>query len=80
MRAYRARFPVDATVRVADVETLRSFARPIWKLHHPLASEQLALAGQTAVVARVTFFHGGDVLYELVGVPGTWHEACLRDP
>lgn len=28
-------------------------------------------------MASVTFYHGGDELYELKGVPGLWHEACL---
>ena len=23
-------------------------------------------------------YHGGDVLYVLENVPGTWHEDCLR--
>ena len=27
---------------------------------------------------RVGYYHGGDVLYELEGVPGVWHEVCLR--
>ena len=27
---------------------------------------------------RVGFYHGGDALYELEGVPGVWHEVCLR--
>jgi hypothetical protein len=28
-------------------------------------------------VQEVGFYHGGDVLYQLRGVPGTWHECCL---
>jgi hypothetical protein len=25
----------------------------------------------------VGFYHGGDVLYVLEGIPGVWHESCL---
>jgi hypothetical protein len=35
-------------------------------------------AGCTARVRDVGFYHGGDALYHLEGVPGTWHEACLH--
>jgi hypothetical protein len=26
----------------------------------------------------VAFYHGGDVLYTLDDIPGTWHEACMH--
>jgi hypothetical protein len=32
------------------------------------------------MVTSVRYYHGGDVLYELEGIPGIWHEACLTSP
>jgi hypothetical protein len=49
-----------------------------WKLHHELEPQQLNFANKIAKVKSVGFYHGGDELYELKGVPGTWHEQCLR--
>ena len=48
-----------------------------WRWHHPLESERLQFAGNEATVDSVAFYHGGDVLYTLHGIPGIWHEACL---
>ena len=39
---------------------------------------QLNCTGQVAEVESVGFYHGGDVLYKLKGMPGTWHERCLK--
>jgi hypothetical protein len=39
--------------------------------------EQFEYADSIAVVEMVSFYHGGDVLCELIGVPGIWHECCL---
>lgn len=64
-------------VRIADADELRDF-RDKWRLHNPLTEAQLGFAGDLAVVAEVGFFHGGDALYRLEGVPGVWHEVCLR--
>jgi hypothetical protein len=74
---YKEEFPVGTRVRVADRDSLEEFART-WKLHHPLEAQQLERAGTAAVVASVGFYHGGDGLYQLEGIPGTWHEICLR--
>ena len=52
--------------------------RKTWKWHHPLQEEQLRYSGATSVVQDVGFYHGGDELYELEGIPGIWHEACLE--
>ena len=49
-----------------------------WKSQHNLKPEQLGFADEIASVSSVGFYHGGDELYELEGVPGLWHEACLR--
>jgi hypothetical protein len=75
---YDADFPVGSTVRIANREVLERFLPPIWPYHHPLSPDQLALAGQTATVLDVGFYHGGDEVYQLKGLPGTWHEACLE--
>jgi hypothetical protein len=74
--AYKEEFPVGTTVRVVDRAELEAFVQT-WTLHDPLQSGQLAFAGATARVASVGFYHGGDELYSLEGVPGIWHEACL---
>jgi hypothetical protein len=74
---YKEEFPVGTHVRVANRDSLEEFART-WKLHHPLEPQQLERAGATATVTSVGFYHGGDELYQLEGVPGTWHEICLR--
>jgi len=73
---YKEAFPIGSRVRIADLRELTEFRRS-WKYHHPLEEGQLAFAGIPATVADVGFFHGGDVLYELSGVPGQWHECCL---
>ena len=77
MPAYKELFPVGSSVRVTAPDRLDEFHRT-WRFHHPLAGEQLAFAGRQAIVRRVSFYHGGDVLYELERVPGVWHEACLE--
>jgi hypothetical protein len=77
MAPYKEEFPVGSIVRIVDVAELREFQRN-WKNHHKLVSEQLEYAGRIAVVERVMFYHGGDVLYELNCLPGIWHEQCLR--
>jgi hypothetical protein len=74
--SYNEEYPVGKTVRIVDKEQLESFFRE-WKYHHPLQPLQLQYAGRVARVANVMFYHGGDELYELVDVPGIWHEECL---
>lgn len=79
MPAYNEQFPVGTRVQIAPQARLDQFKRA-WRYHHPLTVEQLAFAGQPAVVLAVGFYHGGDVLYELEGIPGMWHEECLVSP
>jgi hypothetical protein len=74
--AYNAEFPAGTHVRIVDRNHLEEFKRT-WHYHHPLTDEQLAYAGQRAQVKAVGFYHGGDELYTLAGVPGLWHECCL---
>jgi len=76
MALYKEEFPVGSMVRIADAQWLQEFQRT-WKYHHKLDPEQLNYAGQVGKVEKVGFYHGGDVLYELRSVPGTWHEQCL---
>jgi hypothetical protein len=73
---YKAAFPKGAKVRVADRQFLERFMAE-WKYHHKLQAEQLAYASIVATVEKVGFYHGGDVLYNLMDIPGIWHEQCL---
>ena len=75
-RPYIEQFPVGTRVRIVDHAQLERF-RADWHYHHPLAPEQRAYAGHDAAVREVSFYHGGDVLYVLDGIPGIWHEGCL---
>ncbi len=77
MPLYDALYPIGTRVRIADRDVLEQF-RASWHYHNPLDDEQLAYADQPATVKKVGFYHGGDVLYELDGIPGTWHEQVLR--
>lgn len=76
MEPYKEAFPTGSQVRVADRPVLEQFLKT-WKFHNPLEAEQLAFAGKSAKVAKVGFYHGGDPLYVLDGIPGIWHEQCL---
>jgi hypothetical protein len=71
-----AEFEVGSQVRVADRTFLESFLEE-GQYHNELEPEQLDYAGRVASVVRVEFFHGGDEIYTLEGIPGVWHEECL---
>jgi len=73
---YKENFPKGSRVQIVGRGALEEFKRE-WKYHHPLSEEQLQYAGALGIVESVGFYHGGDVLYWLEGIPGTWHEACL---
>jgi hypothetical protein len=73
---YREEYRVGTTVRVRELPELERFQQD-WKWHHPLQENQLEHAGRSARVTKVSFYHGADELYELEGIPGTWHEQCL---
>ena len=73
---YEAEFPAGTLVRVAGIEALQTF-QASWRWHHPLVPEQLRFAGQQARVTEVSYYHGGDELYVLEGLPGIWHEQGL---
>ena len=76
MPPYEALYPAGTRIRVAARDSLERF-REEWKYHDPLELFQLAWADREAIVSSVGYYHGGEVLYRLDGVPGTWHEQCL---
>jgi hypothetical protein len=76
MKPYEESFPAGSQVQIADRSVLEQFLKT-WRFHNPLKAEQLAFAGREAKVASVGFYHGGDPLYVLEGIPGVWHEQCL---
>jgi hypothetical protein len=71
-----AEFEVGTEVRIADRAFLEEFLEA-GQYHNELEPEQLEFAGRTAKVHNVSFFHGGDEIYALEGIPGVWHEECL---
>jgi hypothetical protein len=73
---YNAEFAEGSRVRVVGRDVLERFMRD-WRWHNPLQENQLQFAGSVAVVQAVSFYHGGDELYQLAGIPGVWHERCL---
>lgn len=75
-KPYEARYSQGTRVRIKSRAELEEFARA-WRFHNKLTDEHLVHAGQEALVAGVGFYHGGDPLYELEGVPGLWHEENL---
>jgi hypothetical protein len=73
---YREEYPVGTRIRIASRPVLEEFKRA-WKLHNKLQREQLEYAGRDGTIKSVGFYHGGDELYQIEGVPGIWHECCL---
>ena len=73
---YKEEYAKGSKVRIRDRNQLQDFVAT-WKYHNKLQSEQLEFAGVIATVKSIGYYHGGDVLYWLEGVPGTWHEVCL---
>jgi hypothetical protein len=74
---YKEEFPKGSMVKIASRSALEEFLKT-WKLHNKLQPQQLSYAGQIAEVESVGFYHGGDELYQLKGIPGIWHEECLE--
>ena len=79
MPAYEAAYAEGVSVAILPRRELELF-RETWLFHHKLEVDQLVFAGRIARVKSIGYYHGGDVLYELEGVPGIWHEQCLRLP
>ena len=76
-KPYVAEFPVGTLVRTKDRSKLERFAAE-WKFHDPLTAEQIEFANASSTVEELGFYHGGDPLYKLAGLPGVWHEECLE--
>lgn len=74
---YKEEFPKGSRVKIADRSALGEFLKT-WRLHNKLQPEQLEYADQVVEVDSVGFYHGGDEIYMLKGVPGIWHEQCLE--
>jgi hypothetical protein len=74
---YKADFPIGTRVKIADRAELEHFLHE-WKHHNPLQVEQLAFAGRAGTITDLGYYHGGDELYQLEGIPGVWHECCLH--
>lgn len=74
---YNAEYQTGTSVRIETRQALEAFVRE-WKWHHPLQPNQLSFADAVARVKEVSFYHGGDELYQLEGIPGLWHEENLR--
>jgi hypothetical protein len=74
---YNAAFPEGTKVCIKDKAFLERFLEE-WKYHHPITEEYMQYAGVTTTVSSIAFYHGGDELYELNGVPGIWHKQCLE--
>jgi hypothetical protein len=72
------KYAVGTLVRIRPRAVLEAYLRPQWKNHHPLQTEQLEYAEHTAKVASYGMYHGGNVLYQLAGIPGIWHEVCIE--
>ena len=72
----KVEFEVGTEVRIADRGFLEEFLEA-GQYHNELEPEQLDYAGRIARVKEVSFFHGGDEIYTLEGIPGNWHEECL---
>jgi hypothetical protein len=77
MPRYNPIFAVGSNVRIMDRASLEYFKR-IWKSHNNLKQAQLEYADRVAKVTNFGIYPGGDILYELEGVPGFWHEECLE--
>jgi hypothetical protein len=74
---YNALYPRGTKVRIASFEDLEAF-RKQWTSHNKLTAEQLEYAGCEATVEDLGYYFGGDTIYKLADIPGTWHEQCLR--
>lgn len=78
MTPYKEKYPAGSKVKIAARPKLDIFYSD-WRYHNKLTRDQLDYAGRPAEVHAVSFYHGGDVLYQLKDVPGIWHEQCLED-
>ena len=75
MPAYHEAFLNGEVVRVANESTLRAFQERWRGYHHNIQESQIAYAGKVCEVLAISYYHGGDCLYELdhwvLDEPGT---------
>jgi hypothetical protein len=68
-------FPEGSHVRIVDRASLGEFRNE--RAFHTPAPRATRIWRTERRLGAVFFYHGGDELYELAGVPGVWHETCL---
>jgi len=74
---YVEEYPRGSLVKIQSRTFLEHFLET-WEYHNPLDARQLRYANKIGKVQSVGFYHGGDELYQLEGIPGIWHEQCLQ--
>jgi hypothetical protein len=79
MPAYHSVFLRGENVKIKPPEFLRQYLAPDWRWHNPLDSDNLKFAGGVFAVVDIGYFHGGEVMYELQGIRGFWHEDSVED-
>lgn len=71
------KYTQGTSVRIRSREQLDEISRRA--NHQPrIEPQQLAFAGQIAMVKWSGLYHGGGYVYQLDGVPGYWHERVLE--
>jgi hypothetical protein len=73
---YKEEFQIGSLVKIADRGALEDFVRN-WRLRNRLQPEQLDHAGKIGKIKSGGFYHGGDELYQIEGIPGIRHGQCL---
>ena len=73
--SYKEAFQKGSRVQISDRPLLENFMTT-WKYRHKLRPEQFEYADQLATIEDPAFYHGGDPLHKLAGIPGLWLEQC----
>ena len=76
---WKPQFEAGDDVEIVDRETLEEL-RDHWKYVARPTEDQMRYAGLKTKVKRPTFYHGGYVLYELEGAPGSWLSPTIKAP
>jgi hypothetical protein len=71
------KYTEGSSVRIRSREQLEDLARRA-KHQVKIGANQLAFAGQIAMVKWSGLYAGGGYVYQLDGVPGYWHEMVLE--
>lgn len=75
---YWNKFVEGDEVTVLDRRSLEHF-RSTWRYHHNVDDLMLEHAGRKSRIVSVAFYHGGNVLYALSGLPRMWHECLFEE-